>query len=113
MLNVKFPLQYEHFVQSLTDSVRLDVFSLLSFGDMGLGVSVGCMTTGRYYRGLLSDILLVLGVLLIEGIHTAYELRKMKKGKKEMSEEENRMRVQTIFDQFDKDGDGVELEEVA
>lgn len=111
-LGVKFPAAFTTFVASMASAVRFDVTSLLSIGDLGANISIGCMSTGKYYGSLVFNILLVVTVCCGELLHTSFEVSKVKKGDKKMTEEENREKVQAIFSHFDKDGDGVELEEV-
>eukprot|EP01051_Picozoa_sp_SAG22_P006042 SAG22_NODE_381_length_11354_cov_6.529631_3_plen_378_part_00 len=111
-LNIKFPQGFTDFVMSLASLVRFDLSEVLSLGDMGMDISIGCMSSGHYYSKLQFNILLVCFVVMLEAVHTGYQVQQVKSGQKHMSEDEHRARVLAIFSQFDKDGDGVELEEV-
>ena len=70
------------------------------------------MQDGTYFPALASSVWLVGGLLAVELLHFKWQVAHIEKNASKLSEEENKQRVQRIFDRFDIDGDGVELEEV-
>ena len=71
----------------------------------------GCITDGGYYHSLIGNWLLVVVVILL--VVSQYFYRESRDAKVVISEEDQLQQARTLFNRFDKDRQGIKLEEVA
>jgi hypothetical protein len=100
-LNVEYPEFFKEFVNSL------GVFKF----DVASSLGVGCLVKNGIIVSLITNFLLVGFTVLALGLSFLYQSYRLKT--KVETEEEKRSRLQIVFKKFDKDGDGVEKEEIA
>ena len=104
-LNVKMPVVFNSLIEGVMGAFRFDIGNI---------VSIGCVATGSaYIKGLLGQVAMLGAVFLVVGI--VYVIRQKRAHSKATSGDSASARehVKELFDRFDADGDGVELEEVA
>ena len=105
VLGVSFPANFGSFLLKFVSLFRLDFATSLGFGCGGAYLK-------GYTSGLVFNLVLLVVVVLIVVVVYAYQMAKLSKGH-EITEEENRAQLRETFARFDKDGDGIDIEEVA
>jgi len=105
VLGVTFPDGFRQFIQAISSFLRFDI------GDIGIQLSLGCLSSGKYYSSLLSNCMLVVAVSILVGLQFVY--REWRDASKDITKEEHKELVQEIFDHIDLDGEGLTVEEIA
>jgi hypothetical protein len=105
VLGVTFPDGFRQFIEALSSFLRFDV------GDIFIQLSLGCLSTGKYYSSLATNWLLVIVVVVIVGMEYIY--RERRDANKDVSEDEQRENAKEIFDRIDLDGEGLKPDEIA
>ena len=101
VLNIELPAIF---------TVFIGVFKLFNF-DFTFLIAIGCYSDGAYFSSLMVNIVLIGVVVVGSFIFAKYELSQIDKTSHD--EETHKAEVQKIFDMFDLDGNGIELDEVA
>jgi hypothetical protein len=101
VLNVDFPKFFKNFVSRFVQAFRLDFTVTLG---------LGCIADGSYIPSVLANIGLVVMVLVTVAVTHVYRMRKIAKG--DSDEEAKKENLNLMFTKFDKDGDGIEIEEM-
>ena len=101
-MNVEFPAIFTEFI-----GIFLKLFNF----DFTFLIAIGCYSDGAYFSSLMMNIVLIGVVVVGSFIFAKYELSQIDKTSHD--EETHKAEVQKIFDRFDLDGNGIELDEVA
>jgi len=75
-------------------------------------LKLGCISTGSYASTLVTAVSLVLLVAVAVGLIYLYEMRALDRADYHPDDEEAIADLRELYEQFDTDGDGIQLEEV-
>ena len=76
-------------------------------------LSLGCVSSGSYAATLSTSVILVLLVATVVWFTYMYDMRKIERTEyTDNDDEEATAHLRELYDQFDTNGDGIELEEV-
>ena len=106
VLGVSFPSNFSTFLLRFVSLFRLDFATSL-----GLGCG-GSFLKGYTAALSFNLIMLVLVVIVVTAVYEI-QMKKLNNPDMEITEEENRAQLRETFGRFDKDGDGIDIEEVA
>ena len=104
VLNVTFPAVFENFLTSFVNFFRFD---------LSAAFNVGCISRSGYFSGLASNVIMVLIVVLLVFALFQFDVWSIKNHVLEEDEiEEQKIMLQKIYDDFDKDNKGLSQEEL-
>ena len=101
ILNVELPKFFKNFVSMFVQAFRFD---------FTVTIGLGCIVDGSYIPSVLANVGLVVMVLVAVAVVHVYRMRKIAKG--HTNEEAKKENLKMMFMKFDKDGDGIEIEEM-
>ena len=101
VLNVDLPKFFKNFVSRFVQAFRFD---------FTVTIGLGCIVDGSYIPSVLANIGLVVMVLVAVAVTHVYRMWKIAKGGTD--EEVKKEHLMQMFMKFDKDGDGIEIEEM-
>ena len=100
-LNVDFPVLFSGMIEAFMSVFKMDLASM---------IKLGCVTSGAYVSSLLGQLVLL---IVLSAIIGALYFHKQQKATDELehgSPEVQRAHVKDLYDRFDIDGDGIEME---
>ena len=75
-------------------------------------LKLGCVSTGSYISTLITAVSMVLLVAVAVGLIYLYEMRRLDRADYDPDDKEAVADLRELYEQFDTDGDGIQLEEV-
>ena len=102
-LNLTFPASYAKFLQDFGQYFRFDITFV---------VSVGCASDGSYVSTLILNIMVVVLVVIAVLLFFKGSVAKMQRKNKTATDDEKMEAAKTAFGKFDKDGQGINKDEM-
>ena len=104
VLNITFPVIFDGVLTSFVNFFRFD---------LSVAFNVGCISSSGYFSGLASSVIMVLTVVAIVFALFRYEIWSIKNHVLREDElEEQKVMLEEIYDDFDKDNKGLTKEEL-
>jgi Ca2+-binding EF-hand superfamily protein len=103
LLNVSMPLIFRNFMSSFMSVFKFDIT---------LAIGLGCFSDGNYLTSLFVNFGVVVTVALLIGTIYAYQMIQLNRNPPEVDSPKGKERMQKLFAQFDKDGNGIDFAKV-
>lgn len=104
-MRVQFPITFQTFLDTFITLFRFDV------SGVAVHMELGCITTGNYLESLVINCMFV--VIIVGLVVAQLYYKEWKAAREEVTDEQREAEARELFAQFDVDGDGIELEEIA